>query len=155
MSFTLPLILFCNTATLVGLIFIHHWLAYAVAGICLGFIAAVYYILGHVHQTIEFWKGTGPRWMRRIFGVPGRLSFISFSKGYKVNIGKLGKAESIFFGVSGTLFLIFFSMHNSLYIGMTVIFLITWLVSVFFTERYFRKMYSQHRFTRIREDSEI
>ena len=56
------------------------------------------------------------------------------------------------FWLLGTLLLIY--IDKGLYFSAAIMFLITWILCVYLSEMYFRRMYSQHRFTRVREDPE-
>ncbi len=151
------LILLCNALIAWGLISLHYWLAYAIVGVVFGISAALFWFLGSVHQTIEFWRGPGPRWMHFLFGDPNKQRVLRHpSKQYKCNIGKLGKLESLVYGPLGTFILIHIhSIYSELPYYVAILFLITWILCICLSEIYFRRMYSKHRFTRIREDSDI
>jgi hypothetical protein len=131
---------------------LHHWIAYAAAGAVIGESIALLWFLGKIQQTAEFWRGTGPRWMRFFFGDPSKHLLVKYSKRYKCNIGKLGQAESLVFVILGALLLI--GIDRGLYLPAAIMSLITWILCIYLSEMYFRRMYSQHRFTRVREDPE-
>jgi hypothetical protein len=147
------LILLINALIGWGLMSLHHWLAYAAAGAVIGASIALLWFLGDIQQTAEFWRGTGPRWMRFLFGDPSKHHLIKYSKRYKCNIGKLGQAESLVFWLLGALLLIY--IDRGLYFSAAIMFLIIWILCVYLSEMYFRRMYSKHRFTRIREDPDV
>lgn|GEM_PF-6668883 len=132
-----------------GFMSLHHWLAYAAAGAVIGATIALLWFLGNIQQTSEFWRGSGPLWMRLLFGNPSR-HLIKYSKRYKCHIGKLGQIESGACWIVGTLLLIF--IDRGLYYSAAIMFVITWMLCIFLSEIYFRRMYSQHRFTRVRDD---
>ena len=136
-----------------GLMSLHHWLAYAAAGAVIGASIALFWFLGDIQQTAEYWRGAGPWWIRFLFGNPSKQHVFKYSKRYKCNIGKLGKVESLVFWLLGTLLLIY--IDRGLYSSAAIMFLITWILCVCLSEMYFRRMYSRHRFTRIREDSDL
>jgi hypothetical protein len=144
------LILLINALIGWGLMSLHYWLAYAAAGAVIGASIALLWFLGDIQQTAEFWRGSGPWWMRFLFGDPSKHHLINYSKRYKCNIGKLGKVESLAFWLLGTLLLIY--IDRGLYSSAAIMFLITWILCICLSEMYFRRMYSKHRFTRIRED---
>jgi hypothetical protein len=147
------LILLVNALIGWGFMSLHHWLAYAAAGTVMGASIALLWFLGKIQQTAEFWRGTGPLWMRFLFGDPSKHHLIKYSKRYKCHIGKLGQVESLVFGILGTLLLIY--IDRGLYFSAAIMFLITWILCVYLSEMYFRRMYSKHRFTRIREDPDV
>ena len=146
------LILLINALIGWGFMSLHHWLAYAAAGVVMGVSIALLWFLGKIQQTAEFWRGAGPWWMRFLFGNPSR-HLIKYSKRYKCNIGKLGQAESLVFWILGALLLIY--IDRGLYLSAAITFLIAWILCIYLSEIYFRRMYSKHQFTRVREDPDV
>ena len=151
------LITLCSGLIAWGLISLHHWLAYAAAGIVIGVGMALFWFLGSIQQTVEYWSGAGPRWMPFLFGNPKitEEKFHAFSKHYKCNAGKWLKIESILLGLLVAVLLRYLGIRDRTYSYAAMMFPITWVLCVCLSEIYFRTMYYVHKFNRIREDSDI
>jgi len=140
-----------------GLISLHHWLAYVVVGTIIGASGATIWFWGNIMQTIEYWHGTGPRWMHFLFGNPKTFerNVYKRSKQLKLIAGKLLKIYDVLSGFFVTVLLVFLCFGDVRYRYGAITFPITWILCIYLSEVYFRKMYARHRFTRIREDSDI
>lgn len=150
-------ILLCNGLIAWGLISLHHWLAYAVASVIIGASSALFWFFGNVQQTVEYWRGTSPRLVRFFLGNPRitEQNICKLSMRYKSNVGKHLKVQSLVLGLGFTSFFVYRSISENLYLILAIICPITWILGVFLSELYFKHSYARHRFTRIRDDSDV
>jgi hypothetical protein len=137
-----------------GLIFLDRLFALLMACAILGISSTLTWFLGNISQTVEYWNCSGPRWMRFLGGNPKIVerNIMKVSKRYKCNSGNYIKILALVEGVFIVmLILLVFISSSYVVIG----YLLIWMLGIYVSETYFKRMYSRGRFTRISEDSDI
>jgi len=124
-----------------GLIVLDYWATAALAGIVGGVFVTLVWAGANALQSVEYWRGTCPRWMFRLFGEPRdqETSKISAHSSYIIT-----KTMAVIFGVTGTVGFIIAGIEGTCHIILAILFPVTLILGVGLSELHFR-----HRYTRI------
>jgi hypothetical protein len=115
-------------------------LTQAFAGIAVGLAVSVFWVTGCAQQTAEYWRGSGPRWMKSIYRQLHKQNLLIQTKVQKYNASK---GLSLILALFGSVMIR--TMRDSMVNWWVelISFLTTWILVIALSEWYFRRNFTR------------
>lgn len=123
---------------------VDFWLAHVFLGMIWGICIAFIWMMGSAMHTVEYWSRTCPRWIYILFGHPGHGGKkIAANIRYMKSLSKITRPLAVMIAVIVLLTFISHDVEIDIRLIETITYVITWLLSVYLSERYFRRRYTR------------
>jgi hypothetical protein len=127
------------------------WIAHALIGMIWGICIALIWMMGDAIYTVEYWRSACPRWIYILFGHPGHVAKnVNADIRYMKFLYKIIKPFAVIIAVAVSFVFITRDTGIKICLIETLTYVIAWLLSVYISERYFRR-----RYTRIKDWSKF
>jgi len=105
---------------------------------------AIIWMMGNAMYTVEYWRGACPRWIYIIFGHPGHVDKnMNADIRYMKFLFKFIKPFAVLIAVIPSLIFASRDAEMSIRLIETITYVVAWLLSACFSERYFRRRYTR------------
>lgn len=133
----LVLIVVCLVLIFIVLAVFDTLLTQTFAGITIGLAVSLFWVMGSVQQTAEYWNGTGPWWMQFIYKQLHKQNLLIQAKVQKYNADKM---LCLVLGLFGAVMLNGVRDKINWWVAL-LSFLIIWILGICLSEWYIRRKF--------------